>query len=211
MMNTLTKTSPSDREILFELRAELRERAEALPKPKTGMMMGALQALIDAENALTLWLECKALDLGFLENVHPTTKLPRFASLDLWAYKRAVGGRARDGNGAFAKQGVKMQKDGCQFLRGELMYRQNQEGVRTPAEELVYIALPPSPVPAAIEAKANTLPGEKFVAWEATWEKAPKIEVKDPILYTVTSRGAFVVGAWDMTKLEAYIASEFTT
>lgn len=211
MTMTETQTKKNPREILFELRAELRDRTADLSNPellRSPAIAAAAQILARAQNELTLWLECKPFDLAFLESIHPTTKLPRFASMRLYEYKQAVGRPAHEGRGAFAREGIRPTTDGCQFLRSDLeeLSRSRGDG-RSP----VFISMPPSQVPAAIERKADLLPGEKFVTWEAVWEKAPAIEVKDPILYTVTSFGAFVIGAWDMTKLESYIVAEFTT
>lgn len=90
-----------------------------------------------------------------------------------------------------------------------------------------YAAFPSSRMPDAIriqtaEALAQGNYGEVFVAWEAAWAEVLKLSLGagrrqseaplDPIAFAQDKRDGFfyVLGTWDLTKLESYVVSEFT-
>lgn len=232
-MDTKTKSATAVGQktaAMRELRGEIGMVIASHPNPEDALAL-VLGQLVIAAQVADLCLDFKRIDLGFLESRDPRTDLPRFASLPAHEYEHHFRD-PRHGFVAIAKGNPMTPKGGWnnESLRSRVrfqhpetgkrglfleVYNNRGRGVAEPGEvvenqEAVFIAFPPSPIPSNARKLMDSMPGEKFVTWEATWKGTEAIEVKDPILYTVFQGQAFVLAQWDMTKLESYISSEFT-
>lgn len=86
--------------------------------------------------------------------------------------------------------------------------------LRSASREPYFTAHGPA-VPAPIQAismNARDIFGhDMYVAWEADWIQGPVTIGPDPLLLGRAGEVFFLIDKWDLTKAEAYVASEFTS
>jgi hypothetical protein len=141
------------------------------------------------ENLVKMSKKFPRIDMNFLEMKDPTG-VPKFAILDLHSYENNY-------NSEVSSLGWRI---------GDKHYFQEF------APEIVgtkYTTKKAS-IPQGVKAKLDDV-RDKFnrvyIAWEADWQTAPQ---GDPLLIGEIEGVYFLIDKWDTTKLESYIASEFT-
>lgn len=161
---------------------------------KVAFHAGRLRALLRAS------LRFPRISLGFL-SLRDAEGLPRFAISD-WGFASPRQSEWTPQYGYQVADGVNL---AARNLRDERVRESSFDGWR------VHALPPPVPDGAAEQVKRCGIEFDRtYLVWEADWLEGPASGGKDPLVIGVVLEAPFLIAKWDQTKIEDYVAHEFT-